>query len=270
MHELRAALPEDKNAFKDTWDEFDFADLVVNDPQWAHLYNDDCESIEELEANELERMTLGFIEAPEFTDHVIGYTYYREVYDIWPSLSGLGERILPYKFARPPESVRRAVAQTVRTLVETEILQTSANTGIFTSGPKMPRDEFFCAIGEDFEDQVIDFLRKSGGASVGKHILFRIFGDDIDPYEFWAGQRKLIDMLKADQVVREHGQIRLIRPESPWSNAMHTAIESVFEFDNPPEDHALTRDQLEHRMRRLGYAGTQRMVKPKQRGMRRD
>lgn len=269
MHELRSAQPEDKNPFKDTWDEFDFADLVVNDPKWAHFYNDNCASLEELEANELERMTLGFIETPEFTDHVIGYTYYREVYDVWPSLGGLEERILPYQFATPPESVRLGVVQTVRRLVEAEILELGARTSIFTSGPKMPRDEFFCAIGEGFEDQVIDFLGKSGGEAVGKHILFRIFGDDIDPYEFWAGQRRLVDMLKAEQVVREHGRICLIKKESAWSNAMNSTIESVFESDNPPEENrTLTQKQLEQRIRQLGYSGTQRLVKPKQRGLR--
>jgi hypothetical protein len=224
MQEQRPAQSSDLAAFKDGWDEYDFADLVVGDHVWSALYNDEVESVADFEEQELERLALDIIAQPEFVDHILGYVYYREARYPAVGFGALVERLTPYKFRSASPTVESALRSMVADLMDAQVLERLGTRWTFKAGEQFPREKFPEL--EGFEENARQFLRQCGGEALGRFIALECVEDPESPHHYWAGIRKIVEMETEGIVTHSAGYFALQQTTESWEQDVYGAIES--------------------------------------------
>jgi hypothetical protein len=241
-------------AFKDGWDEYDFANLVATDPTWSALYTEH-DSVEEYEASTFEADALDIICEPEFADHVLGYVYYRELWPAIPTRSSVHYRLTPYRHQEPPEGVVQAVQEQTDPLVEEGMLIRSDS--YFRPGPNMPYGRF-PVLTEEFEAFTHKFLKECGGEASIRNITLEYFQkDDPTPYEFWAGHKACFRLAMEGAVEREWTHLFAKKVESLGVIAARSELADVLNQAD---------QNLGKKMRQANLSGQIRLRKPQQRG----
>lgn len=259
MQGRRPAERSDLSSFKDGWDQYDFANLVAGDNGWSALYDDNVESVEDLEAQEKEQFALEIIGRDEFADHVLGYAYYREVRYPATGFGGVIDRLTPYRHQEETPAVSKAVHAVIDGLEEMQFLKSNVTNGTFYIGQHFPRERFPGL--EGFEETAQQFIRHCGGEALGRIIVLECVEEPESPYHFWAGVRKIAEMEAEEILTHSAGYFALQQTTSKWEDDLLGAIESdVAAPSVPPEN-------LETKIRRLrGEYGPARTQKPIQRG----
>lgn len=250
--ERRSVESDVSLAFKDGWDEYDFATLVSTDPTWAALYSEH-ESVEEYEASNFEADALDIISAPEFADHVLGYVYYRELWPEWASRGAIFYRLTPYLYRNPPEGVVWAVREQIDPLVDEGMLTREGSN--IKSGPHMPYGRF-PQLGDEFEKFAHEFIAHCGGEAPIRHITLEYFRkDDPTPYEFWAGHKACFRLAEEGAVERERARLRAKKVTSLGLVAVQDELSSQLGLDD-----------VDKKLRQAKMTGSTKMRKPLQRG----
>lgn len=199
--EQQPANQDNLLAFKDGWDEYDFARLVEHDPAWSALYSE-YESVEEYDASNFEADAIDLIYSSEFPEHVLGYAYYRELWSHWASKGALYYRLTPYRYKNPTAAVLEAVDKQIEPLVEQQFIEKKGS--FITSGPKMPYNRF-PTLTDDFEAFAHKFIAQCGGRASIRNITLEYFDKDKPtPYEFWAGHKAGFRLALEGAVEREY------------------------------------------------------------------
>lgn len=248
----RPAESDISQAFKDGWDEYDFAVLVSNDPAWSALYSE-FDSVEEYEASNFEADALDIISDPEFADHVLGYVYYRELWPEWASSGSIFYRLTPYLHRNPPEGIIQAVREQIDPLVDEGMLRRVGN--YVKSGPHMPYDRF-PKLGDEFEKFTHEFIADCGGEAPIRYITLEYFDkDNPTPYEFWAGHRACFRLAEEGAVEREWTHLRAKKVIPLGLLAVQDELSSQLGLED-----------VDKKLREANMTGNARIRKPQQRG----
>lgn len=245
MQEQRPPQASNLAAFKDGWDEYDFAKLVSEDPMWSVLYDDKVNSVADLLAEERRQLALEVVAAPNFSEHLIGYVYYREAAVMPPSMGSILNRLTPYAFDNVPPDVARAVHHKINGLLSDQTLErASLYSGQFCAGPQFPRDQLPEL--EGFEERAQRFIQSCGGEALNRIVVLECIDEPREPFHFWAGVRKVFEMRQEGLLARSGAYVSLQQ-----------------EASIPEEPVDIDGENLEEKLRRL-HMGMQRF-KPRQR-----